>query len=114
VRAEKRGHWAETQTAWLLRLTGHRILARNYKTPVGEIDLIAKRGNTVSFIEVKARADSQAAAEAITPKQRRRIQRAAEMYLVHHPALQTHDIRFDVCLVSGSFRLKILRDAWRP
>jgi len=113
VRAQKRGRWAESLTALYLWLTGHRVMARNYKTKVGEIDLIARRKNTLSFIEVKARTDADLAAEAITPKQRRRIQRTAEWYLTQNPALQTCDIRFDVALVTGPFQLTVLKDAWR-
>lgn len=113
VRAQKRGRWAESLTALYLRLTGHRVVARNYKTQVGEIDLIARRRNTLCFIEVKARANEALAAEAITTRQRRRIQRAAEWFLTQHPALQSCDIRFDVALVTGPLRLTMLRDAWR-
>jgi len=114
VRAQRRGRWAEGLTALYLRLTGHRVIARNYKTKVGEIDLIARRQNILSFIEVKARADADAAAEAITLRQRQRIQRASEMFLIQNPAFQTCDIRFDVALVTSRLRLTFLRDAWRP
>lgn len=113
VRAQRRGRWAETLTAWTLRLSGHRILARNYKTPMGEIDLIAKRGRLVRFIEVKARANADTALNAIGQKQKSRIQTAAEAFLIHHPALQMCDIRFDVSVVTGPLRVKILADAWR-
>lgn len=114
VRAQRRGRWAE----WLARLslivTGHRILAANYKTPVGEVDLIAAKRGTVSFVEVKARASAQAAIEAVGPRQRLRIQRAAEHFLTQHPHLQTRQVRFDVALVSGPLRVRLLPDAWRP
>ena len=114
VTAQKRGRWAETLAAWGLRLAGWRILARNYKTRVGELDLVAKRGRMLIFVEVKARTQTQIALDAITPKQRTRIQRAAEQFLIHHPPLQVCDIRFDVALVTGFLRFKYLRDAWRP
>ena len=114
VRAQKRGRWAETLVAWGLRLKGWRILARNYKTHVGELDLVAKRGSLVIFVEVKARTHAQTALDAITAKQRGRIQRAAEQFLIHHPPLQVCDIRFDVALVTGFLRFKHLSDAWRP
>lgn len=113
-RAQKRGRWAEILTALFLRLTGHRILAHNFKTPMGEIDLIAKRGRLICFIEVKARPNTTQALEAVSPHQRGRIQRAAEAFLIHNPMLQTCDIRFDVCLVTGWLRLSMIRDAWRP
>ncbi|HEY9078630.1 YraN family protein [Magnetovibrio sp.] len=114
VRAQKRGRWAEALTALVLRLSGHRILARNFKTQVGEIDVIAKRGSVLCFIEVKARADAAQAAAAIGARQRQRIQRAAELYLCQNPAFQTCDVRFDVALVTGPLHLTLVRDAWRP
>jgi hypothetical protein len=54
-RAYRFGHWAETLCVWWLRLGGYRVLARRYKTPVGEIDIVARRGAALAFIEVKAR-----------------------------------------------------------
>jgi len=113
VRAQKRGQWAEQLTAMYLCLTGHRVLARNFRTRVGEVDLIVRRGNILSFVEVKARSNITSAAEAISTRQRRRIQRAAELFLAQHPNLSTCDIRFDVSLVSGPLRFTIVRDAWR-
>ncbi|MEG3616981.1 YraN family protein [Magnetovibrio sp. PR-2] len=114
VRAQKRGRWAETLVAWGLRLQGWRIVGRNYKTHVGELDLAAKRGKLLVFVEVKARSDVQTALDAITPKQRGRIERAAQQFLIHHPPLQACDIRFDVAMVTGFLRFKYLKDAWRP
>ncbi|MEM7566954.1 MAG: YraN family protein, partial [Pseudomonadota bacterium] len=78
VRAERRGRWAEAYVAARLRLAGWRILARRVRTPFGEIDGIARRGRTLAFLEIKARADWHAAETAITPHQRQRIARAAE------------------------------------
>ena len=113
-RAQKHGRWAEGLARLYLMAHGHRILAANYKTKVGEIDLIAKRGNVISFVEVKARPTRAGAAEAVTQRQQSRIQRAAEYFLTSKPHLQTCDIRFDVALVTGTFRVEVLRDAWRP
>ena len=93
---------------------GHRILATNYKSPVGEIDLIVRRGRRISFIEVKARPNITDAAEAVGRAQRQRIQHAAEYFLTQQPALQVFDIRFDVALVNGPLRLTYIADAWRP
>ena len=64
--AERRGRRAETLAAWYLRLKGYRILARRYRTPVGEIDLIVRRGRLVAFVEVKRRPTEAEAAEAVT------------------------------------------------
>ncbi len=91
---------AERMAAWLLRLKGYRILACRYKTPVGEIDLIARRGRVLAFIEVKARANTATAAEAIHARNQQRVVRAAQHYLQAHPALGELTIRFDALLVA--------------
>lgn len=113
-RAQKRGRWAEWLARLYLRVHGRRILAANCKTPVGEIDIIAKRGNLIVFVEVKARTDVDAAAWSIGANQKQRIQRAAEYFLMQRPMLQACDIRFDVALVSGVLSLKYISDAWQP
>jgi len=94
------GLGAETKAAWLLRFKGYRILARRFKTPAGEIDLVASRGDTLVFIEVKGRGDLSAAHEAITPAQRRRIAAAARVWLAHNPAHMAMTQRFDAVFVS--------------
>lgn len=113
-RAQKRGLWAEWLARMYLRARGYRILAANCKTPVGEIDIIARKGGVIAFVEVKARANAATAAAAIGGRQQGRIQRAAQYFLMQNPALQTCDIRFDVALVSGPFKIQHLVDAWRP
>lgn len=97
-RAEGRGRRAEAIAAWFLRLKFYRILARRYRTPVGEIDLIVRRGRTIAFIEVKRRSSEAEAIEAVTMKARRRIARAAELWIAAHPAAATFDQRFDVVI----------------
>jgi putative endonuclease len=94
--AERRGRRAEAWAAWLLRAKGYRILSRRYRTPAGEIDLIARRGRQIVFVEVKQRADTAAAIDAVTAKSRRRIARAAAVWVAHHPAAAAFDRRFDV------------------
>ena len=94
--AERRGRRAEAWAAWLLRAKGYRILARRYRTPAGEIDLIARRGRQIVFVEVKQRGDEAAAYAAITPRGRQRIARAAAIWLSQHPAAAAFDRRFDV------------------
>jgi len=96
--AERRGRMAESLAAWFLRLKGYRVLARRYKTPAGEIDLIVKRGTTIVFVEVKERLDEDAAIAAITPASRKRIARAAALWMSRHPAAAGFDQRFDVVL----------------
>lgn len=98
-RAHAYGISAETYAAWFLRLKGWRILKRRYKTKVGEIDLIAKRGKTVIFVEVKARRSRDAALEAVTLKNQKRVSRAAKIFVSKHPKAGFYTLRFDVVLV---------------
>jgi putative endonuclease len=94
--AERRGRRAETLAAWFLRLRGYRLLARRFRTPVGEIDLVMRRGRTIVFVEVKQRPSETEALEAVTAKGRRRIARAAQYWLAGHPAAAGLDLRYDV------------------
>jgi putative endonuclease len=100
VRAYRSGVFAETLAALLLRLKGHRVVARRYKTPVGEIDLVALKGKRLAFIEVKRRKTAEDAAWTVPAKQRRRIVRAAQYWLAGHPNFAGHDIAFDVVLAA--------------
>jgi putative endonuclease len=114
VKAYRRGRVSERVAALLLRCKGFRILARGYRTPVGEIDIVARRGRLVVFVEVKARESLASAAEGLRPAQRRRIARAAEAFLGEHTDLSALDTRFDVILLAPSRFPRHLRDAWRP
>jgi putative endonuclease len=96
---ERAGRRAETVAAWWLRAKGFGIVATRYRTRVGEIDLVARRGRLVVFVEVKRRHDADAAAASVTGRQRQRILRAAEQFLAAQ-RLQDVDIRFDVVLVA--------------
>lgn len=111
--ARRRGSRAETLAAWWLRCKGFRVLARGARTPVGEIDLVARRGRLLLFVEVKARPDAVTAADALRPAQRRRIERAAAWFLTSRPDLQGLDSRYDVVLVTPWRRPRHLPDAWR-
>ena len=113
-RAERYGRHAESLAAWLLRLKGYRILARGYRSRVGELDIVARRGRVLAFVEVKARGDVSEAAEALRPAQRSRIARAAEAFQASRPELRALLVRFDVVLVAPGRRPHHLPDAWRP
>lgn len=80
-RAERGGRRAERLAAWWLRLKGWRILAVRARTPVGEVDLVARRGRILAFIEVKARASAGEADWALDEYRLRRVVRAAEALL---------------------------------
>ena len=112
--AEQRGRAAESVAAWLLRFKGYRIIARRAKTPVGEIDLIVRRGNLVAAVEVKARADITQAAESLSPRQRQRIAQAFDYWLAHKPGLAGLDRRFDLIVAAPRRQPRHLVDAWRP
>ena len=83
--AHRLGHVAEWRAVWRLRLAGYSILARRYKTKLGEIDIVVRRGGILAFVEVKARADSSAATDALGGRQFGRVARAASLYLARHP-----------------------------
>src|SRR5215203_983329 len=91
---------AETRAAALLLAKGFRIVARRWRSPVGEIDLVVRRGRLLVFVEVKARGVLDDAAEAVTPRQQRRISAAARAWLARHAEDLDRDIRFDAVLVA--------------
>jgi len=91
---------AESRAAMLLLAKGYRIAARRWKTPFGEIDIVARRRRALVFVEVKARDRADEAAEAVTERTKRRIVAAAALWLAHHPDDNERDIRFDVMLVA--------------
>lgn len=100
VAAFQTGISAESRAAAWLIAKGYRIHARRFRTPHGEIDIVARRGNLIAFVEVKARARLDDAAYAVTPKQRQRIVAAAEVWLMTHPEHANFELRFDVVLVA--------------
>jgi putative endonuclease len=100
VAAFQRGLSAESRAALYLIAKAYRIVARRWKTPFGEIDIIARRRRSLVFVEVKARDRIEDAAEAVTERNKQRIIAAAELWLAHHPDDAQCDIRFDVMLVA--------------
>lgn len=113
-RARARGLRAETLAAWWLRFKGYRILARGFRVPQGEIDLIARRGRVLAVVEVKRRDSLASASDAVSPRQRRRIEQAAAVFLQRRPALAHCQLRFDVFLLAPRHQPRHLVDAWRP
>jgi putative endonuclease len=100
VAAFRTGVSAETRAAAYLMAKGYRILAKRFRTPHGEIDLVAKRRNLIAFIEVKARATLDEAAYAVTPRQQGRIINAAQGWLIAHPEHAELELRFDAILIA--------------
>jgi len=113
-RAEQSGRRAERICVWALRLKGWHIAAQRFAAPVGEIDIVARRGATLAFIEVKARAALRDGLEAVTPRQRQRIERASEVFLSEHPKWRNLVLRFDVMVVCPKRWPRHFEDAWRP
>jgi putative endonuclease len=91
---------AESRAAAYLIAKGFRILARRWRSPAGEIDIVARKRALLIFVEVKARATLDEAAESVTPRQKRRIVGAAEAWLALRPDDTVQDIRFDAMLVA--------------
>ena len=100
VAAFRTGLSAESRAAAWLIAKGYRILAKRFRTPHGEIDLVARRRNLIAFIEVKARATLDDAAYAVTPRQQQRIIAAAQGWLMAHPEHAEFELRFDAMLIA--------------
>jgi len=109
-----RGRFGESLAVGWLRLKGYRILARDWRSAVGEVDIVAKRGRMLAMVEVKARPSLAEAAGDVRPRQRQRIARAAEAFRQRRPALAGCTIRFDAVLVAPWRRPRHVIDAWRP
>jgi putative endonuclease len=108
---------AESRAAFFLITKAYRIVARRWKTPFGEIDIVARRRRDLVFVEVKARESFDDAAESVTERTRQRIVAAAEMWLARRPQDAQCTIRFDVILmVPGKMPRHIVNafDATRP
>ena len=100
VAAFRAGISAEARAAAYLMAKGYRILAKRFRSPYGEIDLVARKRNLVAFVEVKARASLDEAAYAVTPRQQARIIAAAQAWLMAHPEHAEFELRFDAVLIA--------------
>ncbi|MHA7969450.1 YraN family protein [Rhizobium sp. CAU 1783] len=98
-RAERRGRWSEWGAALFLMAKGYRILAMRYRVRAGEIDIIARRGELVAFIEVKARRNAMAAIDAVTVTSQRRIRAASDYWLARQPDVARLSLRYDIVAV---------------
>lgn len=90
---------AESRAAAALMAKGFRVVAKRWRSPAGEIDLVVRRGNLLVFVEVKARASFDDAAWSVTERQQRRIAGAAAAWLAAHPEDAACEMRFDAMLV---------------
>ncbi|MFN3610321.1 MAG: YraN family protein [Hyphomonas sp.] len=112
--AEARGREAERRAALWLRLKGYSILAARVKLPVGEIDLIARKGRLIAFVEVKARARQDDALGAVSVQSWHRISRAAEAWMGQRPKFADYGWRYDLIALAPGRLPNHLKDAWRP
>jgi putative endonuclease len=110
--AEKRGRGAETLAAWWLRLHGWRVLARRARVPGGEVDIVARRGRTLAFIEVKARATAEAAAYSLDAYRLRRVVVAAERLSARFMR-DGDDVRIDAMFIVPGRLPRHLPDIWQ-
>jgi putative endonuclease len=97
--AERRGRTAETIALWYLRCKGYRLLARRFKSPQGEVDLIMRKGDTTAFVEVKARKTVDDAVISVTNYQARRIASASATWMARDPRAAAGYCRFDIVAV---------------
>ncbi len=112
VAAFQAGISAESKACVYLIAKGYRILARRFRTPYGEIDIVARRRGLLAFVEVKARASLDDAAYSVTPQQQQRIVAAAQAWLMTHPEHANFEMRFDVVLIAPKHLPKHLMAAF--
>jgi putative endonuclease len=109
--AERRGHWGERRAAWWLRLHGWRIIGERVKVRAGEVDLIARRGRTTAFVEVKTRATQAELDLAIDAYRLRRVVAAANALSARY-VRPGDDIRIDVILIAPKSWPRHIVNAW--
>ena len=107
------GTKAEEIACWFLRQQGYKIIDRNFYTRVGEIDIIAKDGQTLVFIEVKYRKDAKKGypAQAVDLRKQQKIQKSAMYYLKKNHLSFEQMIRFDVVEILGK-KIRVIKHAF--
>jgi putative endonuclease len=111
ITSYKKGRWAEKLAIVILRVKGYKILSERFKTPVGEIDVIASKNRKLVFLEVKYRPSFSEAFYSFTRPQQERIIRAAKLYLAKHTSKVTDEIQFDV-IVFSNWGWRHLSNSW--
>jgi putative endonuclease len=113
IKAYERGARLEKLAALYLQIKGYKILKIRYKTPMGEIDIVARRKNTLVFVEVKGRGQLTNALESVTLRNRARVEQAARHFIAAHPQFINFDMRFDAVVFAPPFTFRHLDNAWR-
>lgn len=111
-RAERDGRLAEAVAAVFLALKGYRLLARRFRAPGGEIDLVCRKGATLVFVEVKLRPTAEEARLAVTAGNQARIRAAADWWLARRTRKMEAPLRYDIVAISPR-GLRHFRDAFR-
>lgn len=108
----QKGLRAEFLARLYFNLKGYRVLAERFRTPIGEIDLVVKRGRQLAFVEVKRRGTVVEGLEAVHAKNQQRVGRAAELYLQKHPEYTGYGLRFDVLVLAPYAWPRHIPNAW--
>ena len=111
-KAQKRGRRGEWLAAMSLRLKGYRIIERGFRTKLGEIDIIARKGDLIAIVEVKARSNITAALDAVGGQSRQRIANATDIWLSRQRDFARLSVRFDIVAVVPGKWPKHFRDAF--
>ncbi|MCT4574795.1 MAG: YraN family protein [Alphaproteobacteria bacterium] len=107
-----KGLLAEFLASIFLVLRGYKILNKRYKTKVGEIDIVARKGNYIHFVEVKLRKNQALAKEAISYKNQVRVTNAAKIYLQKNQKYLNYNLSFDAISVNFPLRINFIKNAW--
>ena len=108
----QKGLRAEAVAGWYLRLKGYCVLEERWKTPLGEIDLIVRRGRRLAFVEVKLRKTIAAAVDSIHSRNRNRVVRSAKLYLQKHPEYTGWELGFDALVMAPYAWPRYIQNAW--
>ncbi|HMV72024.1 MAG TPA: YraN family protein [Pseudomonadales bacterium] len=108
------GRAAEDHALQQLSAQGLRLVTRNFRCRLGEIDLVMRDGDTLVFVEVRARSSARfgSAVETISVAKRRRLQASAALFIAWHPSLQHQPLRFDLFAVDGAPGVATPRTTW--
>lgn len=111
-KAERRGRISEwLAAAWLL-IHGYRILALRYRTPLGEIDIVARKRDLIIFVEVKARSSHQSAVDAVSAPSRRRIRAASDIWISRQVNAAAFSMRYDILAITPGKFPRHFKDAF--
>lgn len=109
----KTGLWAEWRAKLYLRLRGYKIMAHRLRTPVGEIDVLARHGTTWVVVEIKYRKQPQQALYSIRNKQKQRLIKASLWVMSTYNLSQDTDFRFDAIFISPNHPITHVKNAWQ-